>query len=71
MSLNQLKQMVCETGTPTPQQTKHTSSKGGQSKNAFSMQQIAKVLDKANKDDIKQLKNHWQKKLSIMLKIMI
>ena len=30
------------------------------SKNAFSMQQIAKVLDKANKDDIKLLKNHWQ-----------
>lgn len=29
-------------------------------KNAFSMQQIAKVLDKANKDDIKLLKNHWQ-----------
>ena len=24
------------------------------------MQQIAKVLDKANKDDIKQLKDHWQ-----------
>lgn len=47
------------TSTP-PQQTKRTSSKGGQSKNAFSMQQIAKVLDKANKDDIKQLKDHWQ-----------
>ena len=30
------------------------------SKNAFSMQQIAKVLDKANKDDIKLLKDHWQ-----------
>ena len=24
------------------------------------MQQIAKVLDKANKEDIKQLKDHWQ-----------
>ncbi|MGT3737994.1 DNA polymerase III subunit gamma/tau [Staphylococcus aureus] len=30
------------------------------SKNAFSMQQIAKVLDKANKADIKLLKGHWQ-----------
>ncbi|MBF2261709.1 DNA polymerase III subunit gamma/tau [Staphylococcus capitis] len=29
-------------------------------KNAFSMQQIAKVLDKANKEDIKLLKDHWQ-----------
>ena len=37
-----------------------TASKGPQSKNAFSMQQIAKVLDKANKEDIKQLKDHWQ-----------
>lgn len=44
----------------TPQQTKRTASKGGHSKNAFSMQQIAKVLDKANKNDIKQLKNHWE-----------
>lgn len=24
------------------------------------MQQIAKVLDKANKEDIKLLKDHWQ-----------
>ncbi|HCY9964765.1 TPA: DNA polymerase III subunit gamma/tau [Staphylococcus aureus] len=30
------------------------------SKNAFSIQQIAKVLDKANKADIKLLKDHWQ-----------
>ncbi|MBO1199738.1 DNA polymerase III subunit gamma/tau [Staphylococcus simiae] len=29
-------------------------------KNAFSMQQIAKVLDKANKEDIKLLKDRWQ-----------
>ncbi|MDH9159931.1 DNA polymerase III subunit gamma/tau [Staphylococcus succinus] len=43
------------------QQTKRSSaSRSGQSKNAFSMQQIAKVLDKANKDDIKLLKDHWQ-----------
>ena len=41
-------------------QSKRTASKGTQSKNAFSMQQIAKVLDKANKEDIKQLKDHWQ-----------
>lgn len=44
-------------------QAKKTASKGTQSKNAlnaFSMQQIAKVLDKANKEDIKQLKDHWQ-----------
>lgn len=41
-------------------QAKKTASKGPQSKNAFSMQQIAKVLDKANKEDIKQLKDHWQ-----------
>ena len=46
--------------TTSPQQTKRVSSKGGQSKNAFSMQQIAKVLAKANTDDIKQLKEHWQ-----------
>ncbi len=47
--------------TNTSQQTKRASaSRGGQSKNAFSMQQIAKVLDKANKDDIKLLKDHWQ-----------
>lgn len=41
-------------------QAKKTASKGPQSKNTFSMQQIAKVLDKANKEDIKQLKDHWQ-----------
>ncbi|KKI63967.1 DNA polymerase III subunit gamma/tau [Staphylococcus cohnii] len=41
-------------------QAKKTASKGTQSKNTFSMQQIAKVLDKANKEDIKQLKDHWQ-----------
>lgn len=48
------------TTSNTLQQTKRTTNKGGQSKNAFSMQQIAKVLDKANKDDIKQLKDHWE-----------
>lgn len=48
------------TTSNTTQQTKRTTNKGGQSKNTFSMQQIAKVLDKANKDDIKQLKDHWE-----------
>lgn len=48
------------TTSNTPQQTKRTTNKGGQSKNTFSMQQIAKVLDKANKDDVKQLKDHWE-----------
>ncbi|UXR67296.1 DNA polymerase III subunit gamma/tau [Staphylococcus pasteuri] len=42
------------------QQPKKTVRSQQRSKNAFSMQQIAKVLDKANKDDIKLLKNHWQ-----------
>ncbi|NWK83593.1 DNA polymerase III subunit gamma/tau [Staphylococcus sp. GSSP0090] len=48
------------TANAAPQQAKRTINKNSQSKNAFSMQQIAKVLDKANKDDIKQLKDHWQ-----------
>ncbi|SCS99541.1 DNA polymerase III subunit gamma/tau [Staphylococcus caeli] len=58
--LKSLKANGVTTATPVTQQTKRPSNKGGQSKNAFSMQQIAKVLDKANKDDIKQLKDHWQ-----------
>lgn len=48
------------TTSAQPQQSKRSTTKSSQSKNAFSMQQIAKVLDKANKDDIKQLKDHWQ-----------
>lgn len=48
------------TSNPPPQQAKRSANKGAQSKNTFSMQQIAKVLDKANKDDIKQLKDQWQ-----------
>ncbi len=48
------------TTSAQPQQLKRSTTKSSQSKNAFSMQQIAKVLDKANKDDIKQLKDHWQ-----------
>ncbi|MBL7574059.1 DNA polymerase III subunit gamma/tau [Staphylococcus saccharolyticus] len=42
------------------QQSKKPVRSIQRSKNAFSMQQIAKVLDKANKEDIKLLKNHWQ-----------
>lgn len=42
------------------QQPKKPTRTVQRSKNAFSMQQIAKVLDKANKEDIKLLKNHWQ-----------
>ena len=42
------------------QQPKKPTRTIQRSKNTFSMQQIAKVLDKANKDDIKLLKNHWQ-----------
>ncbi|MEB5793480.1 DNA polymerase III subunit gamma/tau [Staphylococcus hominis] len=39
--------------------TTHSRSKR-QSKAAFSMTQIAKVLDEANKEDIQLLKEHWQ-----------
>ena len=40
---------------------KHTHSRSKrQSKAAFSMTQIAKVLDEANKEDIQLLKEHWQ-----------
>lgn len=42
------------------QQPKKPTRTVQRSKNAFSMQQIAKVLDKANKEDIKLLKDHWQ-----------
>nr|WP_274380060.1 DNA polymerase III subunit gamma/tau [Staphylococcus saccharolyticus] len=42
------------------QQSKKPVRSIQRSKNAFSIQQIAKVLDKANKEDIKLLKNHWQ-----------
>ncbi|MBB4832524.1 DNA polymerase-3 subunit gamma/tau [Staphylococcus hominis] len=39
----------------------HTHSRSKrQSKAAFSMTQIAKVLDEANKEDIQLLKEHWQ-----------
>ncbi|MCG7338000.1 DNA polymerase III subunit gamma/tau [Staphylococcus sp. ACRSN] len=59
---NELKSLKAQgvTGGSSQQQTKKSSnSRNNQSKNAFSMQQITKVLDKANKDDIKLLKDHW------------
>lgn len=45
---------------PTQKSSKKPVRDIQKSKNAFSMQQIAKVLDKANKADIKLLKDHWQ-----------
>ncbi|MFZ8459475.1 DNA polymerase III subunit gamma/tau [Staphylococcus aureus] len=45
---------------PTQKPSKNPARGIQKSKNAFSMQQIAKVLDKANKADIKLLKDHWQ-----------
>lgn len=46
--------------TQTAQPAKpQPSNRGSKSKNIFSMQQITKVLDKANKEDIKLLKDHW------------
>lgn len=45
---------------PTQKPSKKPARGIQKSKNAFSMQQIAKVLDKANKADIKLLKDHWQ-----------
>lgn len=45
---------------PTQKSSKKPVRGIRKSKNAFSMQQIAKVLDKANKADIKLLKDHWQ-----------
>ncbi|RIP34703.1 DNA polymerase III subunit gamma/tau [Staphylococcus gallinarum] len=59
---NELKSLKVQgvTTSAAQQQTKRpANSRSNQNKNAFSMQQIAKVLDKANKDDIKLLKNHW------------
>ncbi|CUD85288.1 DNA polymerase III subunits gamma and Tau [Staphylococcus aureus] len=45
---------------PVQKSSKNPARGIQKSKNAFSMQQIAKVLDKANKADIKLLKDHWQ-----------
>lgn len=57
--LHALKQQgVTQVNTPPKQQS---SSRGRRkSKNSYSMTQIAKVLDAANKEDIKLLKAHWQ-----------
>ena len=57
--LKTLKSQGVATSGQTQQPKKPVRSQQ-RSKNAFSMKQIAKVLDKANKDDIKLLKNHWQ-----------
>ena len=57
--LKTLKSQGVATSGQTQQPKKPVRSQQ-RSKNAFSMQQIAKVLDKANKDDIKLLKNHWK-----------
>lgn len=59
---NELKTLKAQ-GVPNggqTQQPKKPTRTVQRSKNAFSMQQIAKVLDKANKEDIKLLKDHWQ-----------
>ncbi|MFZ8102086.1 DNA polymerase III subunit gamma/tau, partial [Staphylococcus arlettae] len=58
--LKTLKAQGVATAAPTQSTKKQAPSRGAQSKNTFSMQQIAKVLDKANKDDIKLLKGHWE-----------
>lgn len=57
--LHALKQQgVPQVNTPPKQ---HTASRGRRkSKNSYSMTQIAKVLDNANKEDIQLLKDHWQ-----------
>lgn len=57
--LKTLKAQGVPNGSQTQQPKKPTRTVQ-RSKNAFSMQQIAKVLDKANKEDIKLLKDHWQ-----------
>ncbi len=59
---NELKTLKAQ-GVPNggqTQQPKKPTRTVQRSKNAFSMQQITKVLDKANKEDIKLLKDHWQ-----------
>ena len=57
--LNALKQHGVTT-TNTPPKQKSNSRARRRSKNSYSMTQIAKVLDNANKEDIKLLKDHWQ-----------
>ena len=52
-------QGISQSNKKHAQTNTHSRSKR-QSKAAFSMTQIAKVLDEANKEDIQQLKEHWQ-----------
>lgn len=52
-------QGISQSNNKHTQTNTHSRSKR-QSKVAFSMTQIAKVLDEANKEDIQLLKEHWQ-----------
>ncbi|SFX79523.1 DNA polymerase III subunit gamma/tau [Staphylococcus hominis] len=52
-------QGISQSNKKHTQTNTHSRSKR-QSKAAFSMTQIAKVLDEANKEDIQLLKEHWQ-----------
>ena len=52
-------QGISQSNKKHAQTNTHSRSKR-QSKAAFSMTQIAKVLDEANKEDIQLLKEHWQ-----------
>ena len=52
-------QGISQSNNKHTQTNTHSRSKR-QSKAAFSMTQIAKVLDEANKEDIQLLKEHWQ-----------
>lgn len=60
---NELKTLKAQGISPSNKkhtQTNTTSRSKRQNKAAFSMTQIAKVLDEANKEDIQLLKEHWQ-----------
>ncbi|PNZ68341.1 DNA polymerase III subunit gamma/tau [Staphylococcus croceilyticus] len=60
---NELKMLKAQGITPSNNKTNATqaNNRGKRAnKNPFSMTQIAKVLDEANKEDIQLLKKHWQ-----------
>ncbi|PTK31261.1 DNA polymerase III subunit gamma/tau [Staphylococcus hominis] len=58
---NELKTLKAQGISQSNNKHTHTHSRSKrQSKAAFSMTQIAKVLDEANKEDIQLLKEHWQ-----------
>lgn len=60
---NELKTLKAQGITPSNNKTNATqaNNRGKRAnKNPFSMTQIAKVLDEANKEDIQLLKKHWQ-----------